>query len=688
MATLHFLKEPENDPHASRMPDTAHVALFRKSSRLLGWTTLVFAMVGFVDRLVGGEAGSGHTHFWHQYIPHQSLSSLISFLLIGFAAVTVHTAPARMRRWLQAGVGTLVLLLNVLSMHLITAETWRHGGLTAWVMLLLGLAVVAGASRLPIIGYVRQSALFVMFFISGLVVVGHAYEIAGSAPYLANYLLLPWTTALTAVIAGHALLFQYPNFGVMRLVSGEGFGCHIMRRLLPSVILLLLILGALLVLGENRGLYPPSFGEGLYAILAMTGFSGILLFTAASLNRLDSERRAREEDLERSQAQLQAVLDQIPSIICIKSTTERYLMVNRQFVNKTGLPAEACIGRTTPEILPAPTAAVIQSGFRRALRTQSAISSVEMFPDSENTHKTYLSAHFPLFNSQGKAYAVCGVYTDITDIKRQEEEIRSLNESLREKTLRQEAANAELEAFSYSVSHDLRAPLRHIAGFGNLLAQRNRGQLDEKSLHYLNVIETSVQRMGALIDDLLSFSRASKIELAARRVSTHDLVNDVRTELAAQHAGPEVAWEIGTLPDMHGDPSMLRLVWMNLLSNAVKYSSKTPTPRVTISHEPQENGSGVFSVRDNGAGFDMRYADKLFGVFQRLHSNQEYEGTGIGLAMVRRILERHGGRIWAEAAPGAGASFYFVLPEKTSTVSPVRPGAAAPPPNSAPRATS
>src|SRR5690606_31573217 len=152
--------------------------------------------------------------------------------------------------------------------------------------------------------------------------------------------------------------------------------------------------------------------------------------------------------------------------------------------------------------------------------------------------------------------------------------------------------------------------------------------------------ETSVQRMGALIDDLLSFSRASKVDLASRRVNTHDLVKDVRAELVAQHTGPEVTWEIGALPDMYGDPSMLRLVWMNLLSNAVKYSSRSPAPRVTVSHEPQENGSGIFSVRDNGAGFDMRYADKLFGVFQRLHSNQEYEGTGIGLAMVRRILER------------------------------------------------
>jgi light-regulated signal transduction histidine kinase (bacteriophytochrome) len=271
--------------------------------------------------------------------------------------------------------------------------------------------------------------------------------------------------------------------------------------------------------------------------------------------------------------------------------------------------------------------------------------------------RTFLSAHFPLLNAGGEAYAVCGVYTDVSDIKRQEEEIRTLNASLQEKTLRQEAANAELEAFSYSVSHDLRAPLRHIAGFGKLLAQRNQGKLDEKSTHYLDVIETSVSRMGALIDDLLSFSRASKTELMTRRINTNELVAEVRAELTAQKPDHRVTWDIGPLPSMQGDPPMLRLVWVNLLSNAVKYSARSEAPRITVSHD-----SGVFSVCDNGAGFDMRYADKLFGVFQRLHSNQEYEGTGIGLAMVRRILERHGGRIWANATLGAGACFYFVLP--------------------------
>jgi light-regulated signal transduction histidine kinase (bacteriophytochrome) len=169
--------------------------------------------------------------------------------------------------------------------------------------------------------------------------------------------------------------------------------------------------------------------------------------------------------------------------------------------------------------------------------------------------------------------------------------------------------------------------------------------------------------MGDLIDDLLSFSRASKVELVPKRVATAELVAEVRAEINGRHKEPAIAWDVGALPEMHGDPAMLRLVWVNLLSNAAKYSSKNPTPRISVAFGPVGGEPGVFSVRDNGAGFDMRYADKLFGVFQRLHSAQECEGTGIGLAMVRRILERHGGRIWAEAAPGEGACFYFVLPQ-------------------------
>jgi PAS domain S-box-containing protein len=422
-----------------------------------------------------------------------------------------------------------------------------------------------------------------------------------------------------------------------------------------------------MAMGENLGWYPSSFGESLYAVLSVTGFSGILLFTAASLNRIDAERREREKELGHNRKQLQAILDHTSAIICMKDLSGRYILVNDAFCRVAGKTAEECIDRRATDIFPGTIGEMVVRGFGESLRARAPVEQVEVFPLPQG-NRSYLTSNFPLLDAEGEPYAVCGIYTDIDDIRAQQEEIERLNASLREKTERQEAANRELEAFSYSVSHDLRAPLRHIAGFGQLLTQRSGAALDDKSRHYLEVIQTSVSRMGALIDDLLAFSRANKVGLTAQRVRAADMVREIRAELEAMRKGPPVEWTIGELPDMRGDPAMLRQVWVNLLSNAIKYSAKNPAPRIEVGFIPAGDAPGAYFVRDNGAGFDMRYADKLFGVFQRLHSAQEYEGTGIGLAMVRRILERHGGRIWAQAAPGEGAVFYFVLSEVDSSL--------------------
>lgn len=246
-------------------------------------------------------------------------------------------------------------------------------------------------------------------------------------------------------------------------------------------------------------------------------------------------------------------------------------------------------------------------------------------------------------------------------------EIQQLNQDLEkrvvERTTQLETANKELEAFSYSVSHDLRAPLRHIDGFAGLL-QKNVAGLDEKGRRHLEVISQAARQMGRLIDDLLAFSRMSRAHLELTEVDQAALVAGIIRQggwiQAVNHA---IQWEVAPLPRVFADYAMLQQVWFNLIDNAVKYSGKVPQPCIEIGHrtEPTTNET-VFYVRDNGAGFDMKYVDKLFGVFQRLHGAAEFEGTGIGLANVRRIIARHGGRTWAEGAPGQGATFYFSLP--------------------------
>ncbi len=227
------------------------------------------------------------------------------------------------------------------------------------------------------------------------------------------------------------------------------------------------------------------------------------------------------------------------------------------------------------------------------------------------------------------------------------------------------ALNQELEAFSYSVSHDLRAPLRHIMGFAALLSQQAGATLDDRAKHHLNTITSAADRMGHLIDDLLAFSRMGRSALSKRRVQLETLVRDVQREVVIGSPSRDILWTVHPLPEIDADPAMLRLALVNLLSNAVKYTGKQPSAHIEIGLQGRANGEAVIFVRDNGVGFDMEYAHKLFGVFQRLHRSDEFAGTGIGLANVRRIIHRHGGKVWAEGAVGEGATFYFSLPTQS-----------------------
>ena len=225
-----------------------------------------------------------------------------------------------------------------------------------------------------------------------------------------------------------------------------------------------------------------------------------------------------------------------------------------------------------------------------------------------------------------------------------------------------EQVNGELESFSYSVSHDLRAPLRHIDGFLELLQQRLPPEVDERSRHYMEMISDAANRMQALIDDLLSFSRMGRHAMANRPVDLAALVREVIRELESETGGRAIGWRIGDLPSVLGDRSMLKIVMVNLLSNAVKFTRGCEHAEIEVGYLPSSEGQAIVLVRDNGVGFDMQYADRLFGVFQRLHRAEEFEGTGIGLASVRRIVHRHGGRTWAEAKVNEGATFFFSLP--------------------------
>jgi signal transduction histidine kinase len=250
---------------------------------------------------------------------------------------------------------------------------------------------------------------------------------------------------------------------------------------------------------------------------------------------------------------------------------------------------------------------------------------------------------------------------ELTQRQRREEQIRKLNEQLEQRTADLEVANRELEAFAYSISHDLRAPLRHMVGFSELLQQHTVTALDEKSRWYTTTILDAAKRMGALIDDLLAFSRIGRAETRASTVSLRHVVNEVLEEMRPDMAGRTVSWRIGDLPDLYFDRSMLRMVFVNLIANAIKFTRPRELAEIEIGSLEDTRGVVVF-VRDNGVGFDMKYSKKLFHVFQRLHRSEEFEGTGIGLATVQRIIQRHGGSVWAEGSVSGGATFFLAFP--------------------------
>ncbi len=271
----------------------------------------------------------------------------------------------------------------------------------------------------------------------------------------------------------------------------------------------------------------------------------------------------------------------------------------------------------------------------------------------------------PIFDADKKIVGASQIARDITERRKSEQQIRMLNEELEhrvlERTAQLEAANKELEAFSYSVSHDLRAPLRHIHGYSDLLSRRIEGKADQTELRYLRYISDSVREMGNLIDDLLAFSRMGRSELHKTSVDLRKTVENVIGLFSDEISRREIEWIISDLPTVDGDSAMLQLVFQNLIGNAVKYTRTRSKAIIQIGSEIRPD-QVIVRVNDNGVGFDMKYANNLFGVFQRLHRSEEFEGTGIGLANVRRIIHRHGGETWAEGGLDKGATFYFSLP--------------------------
>ncbi len=398
--------------------------------------------------------------------------------------------------------------------------------------------------------------------------------------------------------------------------------------------------------------------------------------------------------IEQMHLQFRALFESLPGLYLVLTPDFKIVAASDAYLKATMTKREDLLGHGLFDMFPdnpddstATGVANLRDSLDRVLQTAAsdtmAIQKYDVRrPDGAFEERFWSPVNSPVVGMDRRIEYIIHRVEDVTEFVRQNRPVeQSGPQDLRERMQRMEAeifqssqqvqvinqqlrvANQELESFSYSVSHDLRAPLRHIDGFVGLLAKQTGEKLNERDRRYLSVIADSARQMGVLIDDLLMFSRMGRTELKQSKVGSDSLVREAMDSLQAEVKDRRIVWKIGELPEVRADLAMLRQVWINLIANAVKYTRPRDPAEIEIGCKDAGNGELVFFIRDNGVGFDMRYAHKLFGVFQRLHHADQFEGTGIGLANVSRIIHRHGGRTWAEGKVNEGAAFFFSLPK-------------------------
>lgn len=378
------------------------------------------------------------------------------------------------------------------------------------------------------------------------------------------------------------------------------------------------------------------------------------------ISRDITEVKEAAEALHRTQHIYKTIASNIPgTIICLFDKDYKYKLIEGEMLEKLGFSKEKLLNRKISEVIP--------DKFDEVSKNLEKAFKGEIYSEERKMLEyDLLSRYVPLKDEDGKVFSVMVVVVDISALKRAQRNSEELNANLEKivssRTQQLDAANKELEAFSYSVSHDLRAPLRAISGYSKILEEDYGVNFDAEGKRIIEAIVNNSKRMGQLIDDLLNFSKMARTGIYVLTINMTSIVQECLNELMRDI--PADSYKIiadKNLPEVKADAAMIKQVWLNLIGNALKYSSKKAQPEIEIGHR-KEGKMRVYFVRDNGAGYNMDYADKLFGVFQRLHSHEEFEGTGVGLALVNRIITKHNGKVWGEGEEGKGATFYFSLP--------------------------
>jgi PAS domain S-box-containing protein len=535
----------------------------------------------------------------------------------------------------------------------------RMSPITSLEMLLIGSALLLRHAGARNARWISEVLALTATFLSALALIGYAYGV--SALYrIGVFSSMALHTAAGCALLSIGLLLAHPRNGTVAILSSNTSGGVVLRRLLPAAVLIPPVLGWAGLAGERLQYYDAEFGAALIATLHLLIFSGLIFWSGNSIHRQESSRRRVQEEINR-------LFTFSHDLLCVAGFDGCFKRLNPAW--------EATLGYTLDELMAKPYVEFVHPDDRgKTAMEAERLSSGQLTARFENRYRAKDGSYRWLsWNSYpiGDERLIYGSARDITQRREAEEQVRLLNDALErqvqdlDRTNRDlEATNKDLEAFTYSVSHDLRAPLRHIDGFSRILEDEYGPRLDSSASRYLQRIRQGTRNMGELIDDLLSLSRVGRQELHRQATGLNALLEEARTELqvlAELRGGRRnIEWRIGPLPFADCDPVLIKQVFINLLSNALKYTRPRKQPVIEAGCCNQ-NGETVLFVRDNGVGFSMKYADKLFGVFQRLHRQEDFEGTGVGLATVQRILQKHGGRIWAEAELDRGACFYFTV---------------------------
>lgn len=596
-------------------------------------------------------------------------NTALCFALLGGALVLRQSSKLSSQLWVPVlSAAVLVIAVATLAQFVLninlgidefpfrddmsSVSTDAPGRMSATTAISLALLAVAVLQDQVWSDKVRRYMLYTVLVLGLSVFLSYPFTFAfGASLFL--YTGMALNTSILMVFAALALLIDMPDRGWLDLVVARTEHGASTRALLITVLLVPFVLGWLAYYGEDQGVLDRALSRSTYTITVMLLLAAIVLANADRLHRADQTQRTLERSLDTLGRQMNALIENSPAGIFVKDVRGRYTLANSQFANLVQMNKEDVIGKVAEGIFRQPLLQYVVASDRKVFDTGEPVSQ-ELTTVVAGIERTYLNVKFPLMGQGGQILGLGGMWTDITEQKQLQESLRTKNTDL-------ERSNQELEQFAYVASHDLQEPLRMVSSYMQLLEARYKDKLDDDAKEFIDFAVDGAARMQRLIQDLLAFSRVGTRGRAPEVVSAEAALDEALQNLGMriQEHGAKV--ERDDLPSVFVDRNQLTQVFQNLVGNAIKFRAERE-PVVTVQAHPHGDFY-EFRVQDNGIGFDQKHADRIFVIFQRLNSRELYEGTGIGLAICKKIIERHGGRIWVESTMGEGTTFYFTLPK-------------------------